>query len=224
VSHLRHHLREFIILGIIGVFLLGSAQVGNAIGFERVIELLKTNPVTGAVIYVVYGVISVVIITLPIVPLWPVALFIYSFWIAVLLSLLGNVFGATINFLLARKFGKPLVIKMMGKKLFEEIEHLINVDDRKTFFLMRLFGSNYFDPISYLAGLSKMSFSSFFVITFVTSGIWISGMLYVISRLGGLDNIKGFLSIMGVYGSFILIGTIIWKIFHNRHLKHLKNI
>ena len=222
MHHFRHHLREFIILAVIVAFLIGTAQIGNAIGFERIIEYLKLNPVTGAIFYVGYGIVSTVIITLPIVPLWPVALFIYAYWIAVILSLAGITLGASINFLLARKFGKPLVIKMMGKKLFDQIEHLINVDDRKTFFFMRLFGNNYFDPISYLAGLSKMSFKSFFFTTIITSGLWLMGMMWIINKMGGLNNIKSLISIMGIYGSFILVGTIVWEIFHNRHLKHLK--
>ncbi len=218
--HHRHHLKEFLILAIIIFILVISARFGNSINFGGIIEFLKQNTLLGAVIYVIYAILSVVIITLPIVPLWPVSLFIYPFWVAFILSLFGQVLGSSTNFFLARKFGGPFVSKMMGKKLFNEIEHFINIDNPKTFFIIRLLGSNYFDPISYIAGLSKMSFKTFLIITTVTSGIWLGGMLYLINRLGGIENIKGLLSIMGIYGGFILVGTVIWEIFHRHHKKN----
>ncbi|OGG07166.1 hypothetical protein A2872_04015 [Candidatus Gottesmanbacteria bacterium RIFCSPHIGHO2_01_FULL_42_12] len=220
--HHRHHLKEFLILAIIILILIISARFGNSIGFSGVIGFLKENTILGALIYVVYATLSVVIITLPIVPLWPVSLFIYPFWIAFILSLFGQVLGSSINFMLARKFGGPFVSKMMGRKLFSEIEHFIHIDNPRTFFLIRLLGSNYFDPISYIAGLSKMPYKTFFVITTLTSSLWLGGMLYLINRLGGLENMKGLLSIMGIYGGFILVGTIIWEIFHRHHKKHFK--
>lgn len=218
--HHSHHIKEFVIFSIVIVVLLGSAQLGNSIGFENIIGWLKIHQFFGALIYILYYILSIVIITLPVIPLWPVALFVYPFWIAYILSFTGLILGANINFLLARKLGRPFVLKMMGKKLFSEIEHFINLNNPKVFFLVRLFGSNYFDPISYIAGLSQMSFKSYFFITAFTCGVWLFGMLSLVDRLGGLNNMKSLISIMGIYGGFVLVGTILWELYHKHHKKH----
>lgn len=216
--HHKIHLKEFLLLSIIIVFLVFSAKFGNGIDFRQILEIFKNNPILAAVFYLLYYIVSSMVITLPIVPIWPIVLLIFPFWLAFALSWTGTVIGAAIDFFLARKFGKPFATKMMGEKLFEEIKHLIDVSDQKTFILVRLFGNNYFDPISYIAGLSHMPFKKYILTTICTSGLWLFAMLSLINHMGGLDNIKGILTIMGVYGGFILIGTIIWELFHRSHV------
>ena len=144
-------------------------------------------------------------------------LYVYPYPVAVALSLLGMIIGSTVDFWLARRLGHDVVIKMLGRKLYEEIEHLINVEDSKTFLFVRLLGNNYFDPISYLAGLSKMPYGRFIVITSVTSAIWLSVILFVINKFSGLNQASSLFSVMGIYGGVILTGMIIWKFFHSRH-------
>jgi len=214
---LRLHLKQYIFVTLIVIFLIATGYAGKQIGYERIITLLKEHQLLGMAVYIGYTVLSTVIITLPIVPVWPVALLLYGFWTAVFLSLVGILVGASISFLLARHFGRPLVIKMMGKKVFTEIEHLIHVNNTKTFLLIRLFGNNYFDAVSYIAGLSKLTFRTYIVITSVSSFIWIIFMMVIIQKIGGLENIKSFLTMMGIYGAVILIGTVLWEIFHKHH-------
>lgn len=216
--HHKTHLKEFVLLSIIIIFLLISAKLSGNIDFRQILEIFKNNPILAAVFYLLYYTVSSMVITLPIVPLWPIVLLIFPFWVAFALSWIGTIIGAAVDFLLARKFGKSFATKMMGGKLFEEIKHLIDVSDQKTFILIRLLGNNYFDPISYIAGLSRMPFKKYILTTICTSGLWLFAMLSLINRMGGLDNMKGILTIMGVYGGFILVGTIIWELFHRSHV------
>lgn len=192
-------------------------MAGKQIGYQQVITFIQTEKSLGIPIYVGYGILSVVILPLPIVPLWPVALYLYGFWPAVILTLLGSLGGAAINFLLARTFGRSLVIKMLGKRIFGEIEHLINIDNTKTFLLVRFFGNNYFDAISYVAGLSKLSFSKYMTITTVGSTAWLICILFLMEKLGGIENVKSLVSMLGIYGTLVLVGTLAWDLFHKFH-------
>lgn len=185
---------------------------------------MESNIVLGMTIYTLYVALSTVIITLPVIPIWPVAIYLYGFWVAMLLTLMGTFLGASICFWIARKYGRPLVVKMMGKKLYKEIEHLAHIDSPKRFFLIRLFANNYFDAISYIAGLSKLSFKSYISITMFIAFLWVVGLFYLIQRAGGLENIKSFLTIMTGYAVLVLICTIVWEVFQKRHHKLNKKV
>lgn len=193
--------------------------MGSKFDQQPLVEFMQNNKTIGMAAYVVYAIISTVIIALPIVPLMPIALHLYGLFVGGLITLLGTLIGSAICFYLARRYGKKMVVKMMGKHLFSEIEHLTHVDNPKTFFFVRIFGNNYFDTISYIAGLSKIKFTSYFLITLVVSVPWTLGMFYAIQQLGGLENMKSFMIIMTAYAALILIGTVMWELYHGRHKK-----
>ena len=221
--HLKLHLKQlFAVLAISALLIVVSVSLKN-IGMDRIVIYLKQNLVVGIFIFFIYNVLATVIVTLPSVPLWPFALFLYGFWPATILSISGTIVGAYINFELARKFGKPLVTHMMGKKLYEEIDHLINISNPKMFLFLRIFGNNYFDTISYMAGLSKIPFRSYLLTTALASSGWIFGQMKVIEGLGGIENTKSFIAVMSFYGGVVLIGTLTWEIYHKHHIvPHLK--
>ena len=222
MHQLRLHLKQFISVGCILLLLSVGGILGNQVGFEAVMNYLRGNIVLGLMIYTVYAAISAVIVTLPIMPVWPFALAVFGFWGAVTSSLIGILIGCSISFWLARKYGKKLVIGIMGERIFAEMQHLVQVDNPKTFFLIRLFGNNYFDAISYIAGLSRLSYKKYIVITAITSSVWLLLILTIVERLGGIKNVQSFLVMMALYGAIILIGTVVWEVFHRHHRKHFK--
>jgi uncharacterized membrane protein YdjX (TVP38/TMEM64 family) len=211
------HIKQFIFLLVLVALLVFTGFLGKQIGYHRVISFIEEQRSFGAIVYVGYTVLSEIILPLPVVPLWPVALFLYGFWPTIFLTLLGSLAGASVTFYLARAFGKPLVIKMLGKKIFWEIEHLINIDNTRTFLLVRFFGNNYFDAISYIAGLSNLPFKKYISITTLGSFSWLFCVLLIMQKLGGIENMKSLVSIMGLYGTLILGGTLIWEMFHKYH-------
>ncbi len=219
MRHLHLHTKQVIFILALLFTVLFLSAVGKQVGYAPIVEFMQANPVLGMSVYFIYVILSTVIITLPVVPVWPVALYLYGFTTGVILTMAGTYIGASICFLLARKYGRKLVIKMMGKHLFSEVEHLVHIDNPKTFFLVRLFGNNYFDTISYIAGLSSLSYKSYIAITGFVSTLWIIGLFYLIQRAGGIENLRSFLTIMTGYAVLILIGTIAWEIYHKRHKK-----
>lgn len=216
MKHFRLHTKQFLAVLAIATVILFLSALGKQVGVEPIVEFMKKNPVLGMSVYFIYVIISTVIITLPVVPVWPVALYLYGFTVGVLLTMAGTIIGASICFYLARKYGRKLVVRMMGKHLFAEVEHLVHIDNPKTFFLIRLFGNNYFDTISYIAGLSKLKYKSYILITGLVSACWIVGLFYLIQKAGGLGNIRSLLTLFAGYGILILIGSYLWEIYHRR--------
>ncbi|HUV72071.1 MAG TPA: VTT domain-containing protein [Clostridia bacterium] len=83
----------------------------------------------------------------------------------------ASLISATINFYIARVFGREWVEKLAGKRAMSDVDDFIAASGRKMLALSRVFGFPIFEVISYAAGLTKMSFKNYFLITVVFSAI-----------------------------------------------------
>jgi len=112
----------------------------------------------------------------------------FSFWIVLLASSLGSVFGSFLSYYIGLYGGKPLVLKF-GKYLLLEEEHLewtekwFKKRGEKTILISR------FVPvvrhlISMPAGIAKMPLRKFLVYTFIGASIWNFMLLYAGLKLG----------------------------------------
>ena len=90
--------------------------------------------------------------------------FIFSPYIAVPLTILGQLLGATIDFYLARKLGRNYVNKKFPSavKALNDYSHKLGW---QTVFLMRLTPTLSFDLLSYAAGLSSIRYRSYILST-----------------------------------------------------------
>lgn len=106
-----------------------------------------------------------------------------GFW----LNFIGILIGSVINFLLAKKYGRPLVELLVDRKHYEK--YISWLDNEKRFERLFIFGM--FFPISpddilcYIAGLSNLSFSRYLVI--LTLGKPIPLMIYSVGMLNLLE-------------------------------------
>ncbi|MBS3105553.1 DedA family protein [Candidatus Woesearchaeota archaeon] len=150
----------------------------------------------------------------------------FNFWIAVLVSGLGSVFGSLASYYIGDYLGRPFVMKF-GKYLLLEEEHLewtekwFKKQGEKTIFISR------FVPvvrhlISIPAGIAKMSLQKFTIYTFVGATIWNLILLYAGFKLGEhWDKIHEFskeLDIMFVIAVVLFFAYFVWK----HHKKHKK--
>lgn len=112
----------------------------------------------------------------------------FNFWIAVLVSGFGSIFGSLASYYIGAYLGRPFVLKF-GKYLLLEEEHLewtekwFKSQGEKTIFISR------FVPvvrhlISIPAGMAKMPMRKFAVYTFVGATIWNLILLYAGFKLG----------------------------------------
>ena len=225
MHHLHHfhlHLKTLLIVFFVTLFLIFLLLIGKGNPVTEIMAFMKAHLLFGTLTYFFYTVLSVIIIPLPVIPLWPFALYLYGFWPGVIITTTAIITGSLISFLLARNFGKRIVIKIIGTHLFAEVEHLTTINNPKTFFLIRLFGNNYFDTVSYVVGLSKISLFTYFTITAVVTTAWTIALFALIQQAGGLDNIQTFLSLMTGYAFLILLGTFLWELYHHTHIAKFK--
>ena|SRR5258708_2832205 len=87
-----------------------------------------------------------------------------------------------INFLLAKKYGRPLVEKAIGKKYLKKVDYYTQNAGKETLAVLKLFEDSFFDYISYGLGLTQITFKQFVLINFGVGAINIF-IKYVIFKL-----------------------------------------
>jgi uncharacterized membrane protein YdjX (TVP38/TMEM64 family) len=78
---------------------------------------------------------------------------------------IGLVIGAVFAFLIARYGGKPVIEKMLGKKWTVAIDGWITENGARAIFITRFVPFIPFDLVSYISGVTSLSFKSYFLAT-----------------------------------------------------------
>jgi len=78
---------------------------------------------------------------------------------------IGLIIGAVVAFLIARYGGRPLVEKMLGRKWTAVIDTWVSENGARAIFVTRLVPFIPFDLISYISGITSLSFKSYLVAT-----------------------------------------------------------
>ena len=152
------------------------------------------------------AIIATVIAPLSSVPLLPVVSSIYGWFIAGLLSVIGWTIGSVIAFWLARRYGMPLVKKIVSLESINNIEKRIPEDN--------LFWSIVFlrmvvpvDFLSYLLGLfSHIKYKTYFWATL----IGVTPFAFILAYLGTLPLVYQIITFT-IAAIFILVGLLIYR-------------
>jgi len=119
-------------------------------------------------------------------PLSTSALFVAGFILfgkkAIFFSILTWLITSATNFLLARKYGKGVLRKLIGIEGVERIEEIAKRIDNKGFFWLRL--STFFinDFSSYAFGLTKISFKRYYLVSVLSMIPWSLVMMLVMKN------------------------------------------
>lgn len=115
-------------------------------------------------------------------------------WWGTFYVVVGGVMGASLCFVIARLLGSKKLQKYMGKySQLQLFENQLEVNGFRTMLIMRLVPIFPYDPVSYLAGLSKISFQDYVLAT--TIGMIPGAFAY---------NVLGY-SLLDVFSSTFLL-------------------
>lgn len=89
----------------------------------------------------------------------------FGWWQGAILSWSSAMAGATLCFYIARILGRDVAEKLTSKAGLEQIDEFFEKYGNNTILICRLLPFVSFDYVSYAAGLTSMSFCSFFVAT-----------------------------------------------------------
>jgi len=137
-------------------------------------------------------------------------------WGAVL-SWCSSMAGAVICFLLARGFGRVFVEKMNGNGPVKDMEKFFEKHGKYAILIARLLPFISFDIVSYVAGITSISFWSFFIATGI--GQLPATIIYSIAGNFLVGGIKYF--VIGLSLIFALSVLIYWsrKMYNEKQIK-----
>ena len=107
---------------------------------------------------------------------------------SVIYTYLVIIIGSTINFWIARKWGRPFVARFAGQDSLEKIDKLAKEYGIVTLIALRLLQGGVGDFVSYAYGLTPMKFSTYITITALAT---IPGSIlwyYVVSKTNSLEQ------------------------------------
>jgi uncharacterized membrane protein YdjX (TVP38/TMEM64 family) len=90
--------------------------------------------------------------------------YLYGPWLGTLYSMLGVALGSIILFLLARRFGRPLALRLISKSSMARLDELVERGGALFFFLLWLFPFTPDDLASLAAGLTCMRLRQFLLL------------------------------------------------------------
>lgn len=128
----------------------------------------------------------------------------FGWWQGAILSWSSAMAGAAVCFFIARILGRDVVVKLNGKKGVKQIEEFFEKHGNTSILVARLLPFISFDIVSYVAGLTSMSFWGFFIAT----GIGQLPATIVYSYVGGMLTGGARLLVNGLLIMFALFGVI----------------
>ena len=86
-------------------------------------------------------------------------------WKVIAFGGIGTFIGSIIAFWIARKGGRPIVMKLLGDEWVENLDGWVNEHGKTGIFVTRLIPIIPFDLISYITGITLLSFEDYLIAT-----------------------------------------------------------
>jgi uncharacterized membrane protein YdjX (TVP38/TMEM64 family) len=157
-------------LATLGGFLVCGVAfflVLQAIGPERLQAFVVSAGPLAPVAYVLLKASTLVVTPLSGTPLRLVAGALFGFWEGVALSVLAGVLGGSINFWIARRFGRSVVARLLGAQTLGRVEPMLDrLANWKALALARVVLAPLWDVLSYGVGLTRLRYRTYLSVAF----------------------------------------------------------
>lgn len=172
----------FAVLLIILLFILSSLFIKQNL---NLVSNAISKSFLGVLVYIIILAISIIFAPVSAIPLMPIAAAVWGWIFAAILAVIGWTLGSVIAFTIAKKYGKPLVQKLISLKRLEKTEKLI--PEGNIFFLVVFLTAIMpLDGLSYVLGLfTKIRIKTYALATF----IGLIPFCFIFSYLGTLPII-----------------------------------
>ncbi|MBZ0296401.1 MAG: VTT domain-containing protein [Anaerolineae bacterium] len=135
---------------------LGMIAFLEWIGVERLHDVIQAAGPLAPLAYILLKILTNVIAPLSSGPIQLSSGVLFGLWPGVFYSLIGEVVGGTINFWLARRFGRPVVRRFVGQGGLQRVdEFTAQLGGWRALLYGRLFLFSFYDFISYAAGFTQ---------------------------------------------------------------------
>ncbi|MBU0708266.1 VTT domain-containing protein [Patescibacteria group bacterium] len=148
-------------------------QINQQLTVENIEDVVEGFGIFAPIFYVLVCASTNVFSPLVITPFWIAGILIFKLPWAFIYIYAANLIGHSFNFLIAKRWGRKLIVKFTGKQSLQKIDEFTEIVGWKMVFLIRLLGGAATDYISYALGLTNISFASYFCITAIAFLPWL---------------------------------------------------
>jgi len=174
--------RELIWLVLVATVLIGAVVLVRT-NAREITRFIEANPILGGGLYLVLNILDAVIAPGATLPLIPVAAHAWGRVPAALVTVTGWTVGSLIAFLIARRWGYPIVRKLTSVERVKKLKPYVPNDVFWSVVLLRLVMP--MDVISYVAGLfTDMSISRYVIATL----LGLTPTAFLLAYLGKLPH------------------------------------
>jgi len=154
-----------VVVALIGAFIVWWRPVYNFVSdSEQVRGWTEGFGTWGPIAIIVLQVGQAIVAPIPGQAMQVVSGLLYGPWLGTLYSVIGMALGSSLTFWLARRFGRPLVVRLVGKESMDRLDDLVHRGGVPFFFLIWLFPFAPDDLACIAAGLTPMPAVQFFVL------------------------------------------------------------
>ncbi len=187
---------------------------------STVISFVHSFGFFAAVIFVLLVILEVVLAPIPPLALYIVAGLLFGGFLGGCLTLLGNLIGAFIDFIVARNFGRGLVETKVPEKLRHKFDKFFEKHGGLAIFILRINPLTTSDLVSYLSGLTKMKLRTFLVAT----GLGLIPMIFLQTYFGDFfikssPLLTGLIILFSVFYLVIFVYLIFIAVFKKKENK-----
>ena len=140
----------------------------QAVGLERIRAAIEDAGPLAPLAFILVKMLTYVFAPLTSGPIQLSAGILFGLLPGTLYTLLGEVIGGSISFWIARKFGRPMVRRLVGEAGIERVDSFYEtVGEWRSLLYARLFLFSIYDFISYAAGFTPLKFRTYVIISTV---------------------------------------------------------
>lgn len=177
------------LLGLFGVSLLFSVGIGGIIRFlfpigpRQAHLFIRALGVWGPIGIVLVIAVLIIAVPVPTIPFDIAAGIGYGALLGSVYVLLGHLIGAAVAFLLAQRFGRPVLLRVVPRKALASVDAIASQLGVRLLVLMRLLPLFDFKVVSYASGLTEMRLRDYMLGTLLGITLPVFGMVAVGAEL-----------------------------------------
>lgn len=175
---------------------------------DELVQIMNNFGPLAPLIFIILQILQTVVAPIPGQVVGGVGGFLFGHW-GILWTTIGSVIGFWLVFLIARRFGRPLLEKIFKKPIVEKFDFIINARGASVIlFMIFLLPGFPDDVICYIAGLTKLSIKKLMLIAILGRFPTIVVTNFIGAGLG--ENNLWLVAALSVIGA-ILVGIFTWK-------------
>lgn len=145
--------------------------IQKIIGLAKIQQLVAESGVWGPVVLIFLVVLTHIFAPIQGYPFIILGFAIFGKW-TIFYVYLATIVSSFTNFWIARKFGRGIVVKLVGKEAMSKVDHIASHEGVKLLVAMRLFQGFISDYISYAAGFTSIKFPVYYLVSLVVPIPW----------------------------------------------------